>query len=69
MITPLSRIQRVWYAFVRALIVGFCKVFWRMGVEGSEHIPATGPFILSPVHRSNIDTPIVSAVTRRELRY
>jgi len=68
-ITRLSRIQRVWYAFVRALIVGFSKAFWRLRVEGAEHIPATGPFILSPVHRSNIDTPLVSAVTRRELRY
>jgi 1-acyl-sn-glycerol-3-phosphate acyltransferase len=69
MITRLSRIQRVWYAFVRALIVGFSKAFWRLRVEGAEHIPTTGPFILSPVHRSNIDTPLVSAVTRRELRY
>jgi 1-acyl-sn-glycerol-3-phosphate acyltransferase len=68
-ITPLTRVQRVWYAFVRALIVGFSKAFWRLRVEGTEHIPATGPFILSPVHRSNIDTPLVSAVTRRELRY
>ena len=32
-------------------------------------MPATGPFILAPVHRSNIDTPLVSAVTRRRLRY
>jgi 1-acyl-sn-glycerol-3-phosphate acyltransferase len=68
-IRPLTGVQRVWYAFVRALIVGFCKVFWRLRVEGREHIPAEGPFILSPVHRSNIDTPLVSAVTRRELRY
>ncbi len=66
---PLSRVQRVWYAFVRSLIVGFSKVFWRLRVEGAEHIPAEGPFILSPVHRSNIDTPLVSAVTRRKLRY
>ncbi|MGH9266881.1 MAG: lysophospholipid acyltransferase family protein, partial [Acidimicrobiales bacterium] len=27
------------------------------------------PFILSPVHRSNIDTPLVAAVTRRRLRF
>jgi 1-acyl-sn-glycerol-3-phosphate acyltransferase len=65
----LSRVQRAWYAFVRALIFGFSKVFWRLRLEGTEHIPAEGPFILSPVHRSNIDTPLVSAVTRRELRY
>jgi 1-acyl-sn-glycerol-3-phosphate acyltransferase len=68
MIAPLSRIQRVWYAFVRSVVVGFSKTFWRLRVEGTEHVPA-GPFILSPVHRSNIDTPLVAAVTRRPLRY
>ncbi len=67
-IRPLTRVQRVWYAFVRAVIIGFSKAFWRLEVHGREHVP-DGPFILSPVHRSNIDTPLVCAVTRRELRY
>ncbi len=57
------------YAFVRGALVGFCRLFWRLRVEGLEHVPADGPFILSGVHRSNIDTPLVAAVTRRRLRY
>jgi 1-acyl-sn-glycerol-3-phosphate acyltransferase len=40
-----------------------------MSVEGLEHVPPAGPFVLAPVHRSNMDTPIVSVVTRRRLRY
>lgn len=68
MTRPLTRLQRVWYAFVRSLVVGFCKTFWRLRVEGADRVP-DGPFILSPVHRSNIDTPLVAAVTRRPLRY
>jgi 1-acyl-sn-glycerol-3-phosphate acyltransferase len=68
MTKPLSPVQRVWYAFVRSLVVGFSRTFWRLQVEGTEHVP-DGPFILSPVHRSNIDTPLVAAVTRRPLRY
>jgi 1-acyl-sn-glycerol-3-phosphate acyltransferase len=40
-----------------------------MTVEGLEHVPRTGPFVLAPVHRSNMDTPIVCVVTRRRLRY
>jgi 1-acyl-sn-glycerol-3-phosphate acyltransferase len=51
------------------VVVAFCRVFWRETVEGREHVPAHGPFILSPVHRSNIDSPLVAAVTRRRLRY
>ena len=31
--------------------------------------PRPGPFILSPIHRSNLDTPLVALVTRRRLRY
>ena len=57
------------YVVVRSIVVAFCRVFWRVTVEGREHVPATGPFILSAVHRSNIDTPLVAAVTRRRLRY
>jgi 1-acyl-sn-glycerol-3-phosphate acyltransferase len=61
--------KRVWYDFVRGAITWFCRIFWRSTVEGSEHIPATGPFILAPVHRSNIDTPVLCQVTGRRVRY
>lgn len=61
--------QRILYFVVRNVIVGFCRLFWRLEVHGREHIPATGPFILSPVHRSNIDTPLVAACTSRRVHY
>lgn len=60
--------ERVLYRIVRSLVVGFCRLFWRLEVVGAEHVPA-GPFILSGVHRSNIDSPLVAAVTSRRLRY
>lgn len=62
-------IGRVWYQLVRALIAGLCRVWFRMSVKGKEHVPASGPFVLAPVHRSNIDFAIVCAVTRRRMRY
>ncbi|MDP4735687.1 MAG: 1-acyl-sn-glycerol-3-phosphate acyltransferase [Ilumatobacteraceae bacterium] len=40
-----------------------------MGVYGRENIPQSGAFILAPIHRSNVDTPIVSVVTKRRLRF
>jgi len=61
--------RRLWYDFVRGLVAWFCRLFWRAGIEGTEHVPRTGPFILAPVHRSNVDTPLVCAVTSRRLRY
>ncbi|MDP9386350.1 MAG: 1-acyl-sn-glycerol-3-phosphate acyltransferase [Actinomycetota bacterium] len=60
--------QLVLYRVCRDALVGFCRVFWRLRVDGLEHVP-DGPFVLAPVHRSNIDTPLVAAVTRRRLRY
>jgi 1-acyl-sn-glycerol-3-phosphate acyltransferase len=67
---PLSLPQTVAYHIVREVVVAFCRLFWRVRVDGRQHIPARGPFILAPVHRSNIDTPLVAAVSRRRrLRY
>jgi 1-acyl-sn-glycerol-3-phosphate acyltransferase len=54
---------------VRGLIAGFAAVYWRLQVDGAERLPATGAFILAPVHRSNIDTPIMATLTPRYMRY
>ena len=62
-------VKRLWYDFVRGLLTWFCRFFWRSTVEGDEHVPTTGPFILAPVHRSNIDTPLLCQVTSRRVRY
>ena len=61
--------QRALYRFVSVVVASFCKVFWRVRVRGLEHIPAKGPFILSPVHRSNVDTPLVSIMGNRTMRF
>lgn len=58
----------MFYRVVRDLLVAFDRLYWRLTVEGRENVPE-GPFVLAPVHRSNIDTPIVAAVTKRRLRY
>lgn len=67
--TKPSRASLAFYAFVRSVVVGFARLFWRLEVHGKEHVPAVGPFVLAPVHRSNVDTPLVAAVTTRRMRY
>jgi 1-acyl-sn-glycerol-3-phosphate acyltransferase len=57
------------YRGLRALCHGVNRAYWRVTVEGAEVVPATGPVILAPVHRSNIDFLVVSEVTRRKLFY
>lgn len=65
---PPTRGERILYWIVSRVLVAFARVFWRLEIHGRDHVPA-GPFILSGVHRSNVDSPIVAAVTRRRLRY
>jgi len=65
----MSATQRVFYRIVRAVVVFLGRTYFRISVRGRHHIPATGPFILSPIHRSFLDTPAVAAVTRRRMRY
>lgn len=65
----MSRAQSAMYGVVRGALRGAFLLWFRVEIHGREHVPATGPFILSPVHRSNLDTPLISAITRRRLRY
>ena len=60
--------QRVLYRIARNLLVAVSMTYWRLRIEGRELVPP-GPFVLAPVHRSNIDTPLVAGVTQRRLRY
>ncbi|MEY2402907.1 MAG: 1-acyl-sn-glycerol-3-phosphate acyltransferase [Acidimicrobiaceae bacterium] len=65
--------QRWWevglYRFVRALILGVAKLFGRIEVIGDSNVPRDRPFVLAPVHRSNVDFALVSLVTKRRMRY
>jgi 1-acyl-sn-glycerol-3-phosphate acyltransferase len=67
---PPKVLARLLYSVVRNAVVAFAKVFWRLKVVGLEHVPKTGAYVLAPgAHRSNIDTLVVSAVTRRRMRF
>lgn len=61
--------QRVFYRFVRLIVGGSSVLYWRVRVEGMENIPKQGPFILSPVHRSYIDTPLMAVIANRYIRF
>jgi 1-acyl-sn-glycerol-3-phosphate acyltransferase len=67
--TPPTRRQLLFYRFVRGLLLGFARLFWRLRVVGAEHIPANGSFVVAPVHRSNADFALALAVTTRRMRY
>jgi len=64
-----SLVSRIAYALVRGLLLVLCKLWFRVTVSGREHLPGTGAYVIAPVHRSNIDTPLSSFVTSRRVRF
>jgi 1-acyl-sn-glycerol-3-phosphate acyltransferase len=70
--TPMRSAQglagRILYRPFWLFVYSLAKVLFRLRVDGRENLP-DGPFILSAVHRSFIDTPIVGVITRKRLRF
>lgn len=64
-----SFLSRVFYTLIRGLVVALCVSYTRARVVGKHNIPKSGPFLLAPIHRSNIDTPLAAAVTSRRMRF
>jgi 1-acyl-sn-glycerol-3-phosphate acyltransferase len=65
----LTLAQRAWYRFLWLLVQLVSRTYFRLRTRGLEKVPTTGAFIVAPNHRSNLDTPLVGALTRRRLRY
>ena len=66
---PPKRTELLFYGFVRGVIALLCKLLWRIEIVHPERVPAQGACILSPVHRSYLDTPFLACVTRRRIRF
>lgn len=64
-----STASRLFYSLVRNLLVLLCAIVTRFEVVGRENIPESGAFVLAPIHRSNVDTPLAAAVTKRRMRF
>ncbi len=65
----LSVTQKVAHHVVRALLELVIRLYFRLEVHGRSNIPRRGPFILSPIHRSYLDTPVIGAAIWRLMRY
>jgi len=64
-----SILGRGLYWVVRNLTSLVSRIYCRASYEGLENVPATGAFVLAPVHRSNLDFALMSVITKRHLRY
>jgi 1-acyl-sn-glycerol-3-phosphate acyltransferase len=68
-IHPPTRLERSAYGAIRGAFALLAKPYFRLEIRGREYVPTHGPFVLAPVHRSNLDFILVSALTRTRMRY
>jgi 1-acyl-sn-glycerol-3-phosphate acyltransferase len=61
--------QRALYRAIWLLMQSIARTYFRLRTKDLHKVPATGPFIVAPIHRSNLDTPVIGAISRRRLRY
>ena len=62
-------VSSVRYSMVRGLAVPFMRLYFRLRIEHPEHIPAEGPAIVAPNHKSFWDSFFVAAATKRHVRF
>jgi 1-acyl-sn-glycerol-3-phosphate acyltransferase len=57
------------YLVVRAVLLPFFLLYFRLERIGTEHLPRSGPLILAANHRSFLDPFVIGALTRRPVYY
>lgn len=60
-------LKKISHAVIRWMLNGIFSGFYRLHVEGAEHIPDTGAVIVAPNHKSNFDPPIVGVAIKNRL--
>ena len=55
------------YRLVAAIVSGFSRVLFRPKVTGRENIPLSGPVLIAPIHRSNVDFAFTLFISPRKV--
>lgn len=59
----------IWvYRLVRCIIMVVLYPYFRVRRRGGAYLDIEGPMIVAPVHRSNLDTPLMAGLGHRRLR-
>jgi 1-acyl-sn-glycerol-3-phosphate acyltransferase len=64
-----DRARLAWYWVARWVVELVCRAVWRVELVGLDKVPRTGPYVIAPVHRSNVDTLLAGCLTRRRIRF
>jgi 1-acyl-sn-glycerol-3-phosphate acyltransferase len=56
-----------WYRFCRGLARILARILWGLEVVGADHVPASGPLLVTSNHVSLLDPPVVASAFPREV--
>lgn len=62
-------IGNVAFHTVRRLARSLARAYFRLEVVGHERVPKTGAFVVAPVHRSIVDSPLTGLAFDRPVRF
>jgi len=66
---PMGFKEKIAYRFFRTLVWLVAKSLFRFSIVNKERLPKETPYILAPVHRSYIDSPLGGLITSRRVRF
>jgi 1-acyl-sn-glycerol-3-phosphate acyltransferase len=55
------------YRVCAVIVSGLARLLFRPSVEGAENIPLSGPVIIAPIHRSNVDFAFSLFISPRKI--
>lgn len=64
-----SLVSRVFYRAAWLIVVPLLRGYTRLTINGREHLPTSGAFVLAPTHRSYLDTPFAGTVRWKRMRF
>jgi len=59
----------VLYWLIKAILTPILRVFYRVRIDGRDHVPTQGPVILAANHRSFMDSLFLPLVIRRRVTF
>jgi 1-acyl-sn-glycerol-3-phosphate acyltransferase len=67
--TPDQLDMTPFYGCFHYVIHGIFEAFFRGEVVGTDHIPASGPYLIAANHASHLDPPLVGCQVARQMRF
>ncbi len=54
---------------VRTVIFVYCKIVYRVKIEGTQNVPKEGPLVFCGNHRTYLDPPLIVVTAGRHMRF